>query len=493
MNKTILLSSILLCTFIGNAQPKQILRADGKKIESKSIDELVSTLMDKAEVTGLGISVINDNKPVFVKVYGYKNKALKTLNDTSTSFYAASLAKPLFAVLVMQLVEAGKLNLDKPLYTYLPKPLPEYDDYKDLAADNRWKLITARHCLTHTTGFPNWRELNPNENNKLEFFFTPGERYAYSGEGIYLLQLVVETITGKKLETLAQEKIFQPFGMYRTSFLWQPTFESNFAVGHNTNEDTLRKDKRTLASAAGSMETTLADYSKFLAALLKGKGLSEKSRKEMFGKQIGIYNKHQFPSLNNDTTSENYPIELSYGLGWGLFKTPNGKAYFKEGHGNGWVHYTVNIPDKKFSLLIMSNSANGESIFRELTQKIGGLNIPWEWEGYAPYRETVKLSDDILQQYTGNYEGKLNATVTLVEGKLKVEAKAVNLPKTNLYPINDHRFFLKIMETELDFIKGADGKTEKVVLDDEGERYELKKVKAVPPSTEIKPKKKGKS
>jgi CubicO group peptidase (beta-lactamase class C family) len=78
--------------------------------------------------------------------------------------YGASLSKSLFAVLVMQLVEAGKLNLDKPIYTYLPKPIPEYEDYKDLNTDSRWKLLTARHCLAHTTGFPNWRQFNPKEN-----------------------------------------------------------------------------------------------------------------------------------------------------------------------------------------------------------------------------------------------------------------------------------------------------------------------------------------
>lgn len=490
MQKFILFTFSLFLLINSEAQ-KQIVKADGKKMETRSIDELVSKLMEGGEVTGLGISVINDNKPVFAKTYGYKNKATKEFNDTATAFYAASLAKSLFAVMVMQLVEAGKLNLDKPLYTYLPKPIPEYDDYKDLANDSRWKLITARHCLAHTTGFPNWREFNPNENNKLEFFFTPGERYAYSGEGIYLLQLVVETITGKKLETLAQEKIFQPFGMYRTSFLWQPSFENNFAVGHNTNEDTLKKDKRIRASAAGSMETTLADYTKFLAALLKGKGINDKSRKEMFTKQIGIYNKHQFPSLNTDTTSQNFAIDLGYGLGWGLFKTPYGKAYFKEGHGNGWQHYTVSIPDKKFSLLIMSNSANGESIFKELIETIGGISFPWEWESYTPYRETVKLPDEVLQQYVGNYEGKLNGTITLVDGMLKIESKTVNLPKTNIYPTNDHHFFLKIMETEMDFVKGADGKVDKILMNDEGEHYELKKVKPVVP-TEAKPKKKGK-
>jgi len=81
-----------------------------------------------------------------------------------------------------------------------------------------------------------------------------------------------------------------------------------------------------------------------------------------------------------------------------------------------------------------------------------------------------------LQQYVGVYDGKLKAVVSLVNGKLKVESETVNLPKTNLYATNDHHFFLKVMETEMDFVKDANGKVEKVVLDDEGEHYELKKI-----------------
>jgi len=168
---------------------------------------------------------------------------------------------------------------------------------------------------------------------------------------------------------------------------------------------------------------------------------------------------------------------LSYGLGWGLFNSEYGKAFFKEGHLEGWEHYTISFPDKKISFIIMTNSSNGESIFKELTEKLTGVTIPWEWEGYFPYRATVKLPEEVLQEFVGEYDGRLKATVTLVNGKLKVESPTVNLPKTNLYAQNDHHFFLKVMDTEMDFVKGADGKIEKVVLDDEGEHYELKKVK----------------
>jgi len=459
------------------AQPKQIERPDGKLILTTTIDSIVNKLLDTADITGLQLGIINYNNIAYVKSYGYKNRALNQLNDSNTIFYAASLAKPLFAYIVMQLVDEGKIDLDKPLYTYLPKPLPEYDKYKDLAGDDRYKLITARICLDHTTGFPNWREGNPHNNNKLEIFFKPGMRYSYSGEGINLLQLVVETVTGRHLEDLAQEKIFKPFGMSHTSFLWQPAFETDYALGHDFNDDTITKQRFHTEFAAGSMETTIGDYSRFIAAAMRGKRLSARAKQEMFSPQIAIYSKRQFDELSADSTGDNRAIQLSYGLGWGLFTSPYGKAFFKEGHGVGWVNYVIAIPEKKTALVILCNDAKGESIFKELVEKTTGVAIPWYWESYIPYRGSVKLPVSVLQQFTGEYKGKLDAIVTLVNGQLKVESPTVGLPKTNLYASNDHHFFLKIMATDIDFVKGTDDKVIKAVLDDEGDHYELIKVK----------------
>ena len=451
----------------------------GKTVTPRSIDAIVQKLMDTAEVTGICIGVVNNNKPVYIKGYGFKNKFRQQKNDTATCFYAASLAKSLFGYLVLQLADKGKIDLDKPLYTYLPKPMPDYENYKDLAGDERWKLITARHCLSHTTGFPNWRQYdNPHQNNKLEFFFTPGAFYAYSGEGIQLLQMVVETITHRNLEDLAQEYIFKPFGMRRTSFVWQPAFEQNYAVGHNMNEDTLPKRKSTEAYAAGSMETTIADYTRFIAAVMKGERLAEKTKLNMLSPQISIkYNPYVLPPVVADSIAEYQSVQLAYGLGWGLFNTMYGKAFFKEGHIDGWEHYCVAFPGEKTAYVIMTNSSNGESVFKELVEKLAGVTIPWQWEHYIPYRSTAKLKRHQLQAFTGEYEGRLKFTVTLEEEKLKVASTTVGLPKTTIYPQNDHHLFLKIMEADFEFIKGPDGRFIKVVADDEGEHYELHKVK----------------
>ncbi|MEP7143374.1 MAG: serine hydrolase [Ferruginibacter sp.] len=479
MKKKLLFLSLPLVIFVtATSGQLQLQQPNGKTISTASIDITIKQLMDTAEVMGLCLGIITDNKIAYLKTYGYKNKERDELIDTATCFYAASLAKPLFTYLVMQLVDKGVIDLNKPLYQYLPRPLPEYGDYKDLAGDERWKMITGRHCLSHTTGFPNWRWANPNGNKKLEIFFTPGSRYAYSGEGLVLLQMVIEAITGSSLEELARKIIFGPFGMTRTSFLWQPSFETNYAIGYDMNGAPLKKSKRTKANAAGSMETTIADYTRFIEAVMQGKDLTSKSKQEMLSPQIGIFTKRQFPSLNNDTTEDNKKIQLSYGLGWGLFNSPYGKAFFKEGHDEGWEHYSLHFPDKKISVIIFTNSSNGESIFKELVEKITGVTMPWEWEGYAPYRATVKLPEEFLKKFTGVYDGeKLQATITLVNGRLKVESEKAGLPKTNLYAQNEHHFFLKVMDADLEFVKGTDGKIEKVIVDDEGERYELKKIK----------------
>ncbi len=89
-----------------------------------------------------------------------------------------------------------------------------------------------------------------------------------------------------------------------------------------------------------------------------------------------------------DTTTANDAIALSYGLGWGLLETPYGRGAFKEGHGDGFEHYSIVFPDRGLGVVIMTNSANGESIFKELLElTIADTYTPWEWENYVPFAE----------------------------------------------------------------------------------------------------------
>lgn len=381
---------LVLCILSFDTLAQQINRINNSKYPSDSLDAKIQHLMKRANVSGVAIAVFNNNKPVYNKTFGLadvqKNKALMP----SSAMYGASFAKTVFAYIAMQFVQEKIIDLDKPLVEYLSKPLPQYKipgwrrGYQDLENDERYKKITARMCLTHTTGFPNWRWFEADK--KLRFLFDPGTRNSYSGEGLYLLQFVIEQITGIDYETISQERIFKPLGMINTSHVWQARFDTNTCFGHNANGMPYEIMKWKEASAGGSMTTSLEDFVKFYNAFINQKGLSNKSFKQMTNTQVRIRSRSQFGPLSKIDSTDNDQIELGYGLGVGTFKTPYGNAFFKEGHDDGWGHYSICFPKKKMAVVIMSNNDNGESIFKELlSYAIGDDFTPWKWENYIPY------------------------------------------------------------------------------------------------------------
>jgi len=389
MRQLILLINLVLISVVTTVGQK-IIRIDGSVISGDALQNKIEQLMKVANVSGVGISIFNENIPVFSKTFGMANVQKKEPLTPKSVMYACSFAKNVFAYIVMQLVDEGKLDLDKPLVSYLDKPLADIKingykrGYQDLKNDTRLNKITGRMCLTHSTGLPNWRWIE--KDKKLKIKFEPGSRYSYSGEGFFLLQYIVEQITGEGLEALSQERVFKPLGMKNTSQVWQSRFEPAVCYGHNTKGEPYELMKWNEASAGGSMSTTLEDYTKFFGAMIQGKGLSKAAFKQMTSTQIRIKSKQQFGSGSWVDDTDNDKIELSYGLGVGVFKTPYGSAFFKEGHDDGWGHYSICFPDKKTAIVIMTNNDNGERIFKELlAYTIGDIFTPWKWENYIPY------------------------------------------------------------------------------------------------------------
>jgi D-alanyl-D-alanine-carboxypeptidase/D-alanyl-D-alanine-endopeptidase len=374
---------------------QNITRLDDSKISLVELDQKVQHLMKDGNVHGLAITVFNHNRPVYKKVFGYKRFDTKEPLQTNTNIYGASLSKAVFAVLVMKMVEEKIIELDKPLEGYLPQPVYAYgkgsswnQDYTDLQVDTLYKKITARMCLDHSSGFPNWRWYEPDQ--KLRVHFQPGTAYSYSGEGLCYLQFVLEKITGKSLEQLMEEKIFHPLQMNTSAYFWQPRFEANYCYGHAADNKIYEKDKDNAPRSASTLETTPDDYSLFLEGVLQEKILTTTSYKEMFTPQLRLRSKIQMePQSWLDTTnSENDKIQLAYGLGWGILQTPYGFGAFKEGHGDGFQHYSIIFPEKQMGILIMTNSDNGEGIFKELLEvAIGDTYTPWRWQKYIPYNQ----------------------------------------------------------------------------------------------------------
>jgi CubicO group peptidase (beta-lactamase class C family) len=377
----IVISLLAACAVAAEAQQATVTRLDGSRITPAQIDAAVTTAIQSAHVTGAGIAIFNHGEVVYLKTYGLRDTAKHLLLTPDSIMTAASLTKPTFATMVMELVHRGIISLDRPVYEYLPKPLPEYPRYRDLAADPRYKSITMRMLLDHTSGFPNWRRFMPDK--KLRIYFQPGARFAYSGEGIALAQMVVETVTGQPVTRLVNEYIFQRLGMTRTSMVWEERFETDYANGYDEHGKSLGPERRRIGDAAGGMQTTLRDYTRFVQGVLDGATPDKQLRELMLSPQITIFSMHEFPSLDAETTTENRGIRLSYGLGWGLFWTPYGEAFFKEGHDEGWRHYVVCFDKPKIGILIMTNSSNGEDIYDTVLRTVlRDTFTPLEWEGF---------------------------------------------------------------------------------------------------------------
>jgi len=174
------------------------LSTPSQMIEAKNADRVAvaaERAMKETGAKGLAIAVIEDGKVRSVRAFGSRNAAGAPLT-TDTIMYGASLTKSVFGYLATQLAQEKKLQLDAPIANMLARPLPDYGNldaygnWGDLADDPRWKLITPRMMLNHSTGFANFSFLEPDR--KLRIHFTPGSRYAYSGWSKILLTINID-------------------------------------------------------------------------------------------------------------------------------------------------------------------------------------------------------------------------------------------------------------------------------------------------------------
>ena len=359
-------------------------RLDGVAMPIDSVLASVEGILASADVAGLSLAVVQDGAVVHVAGLGSKDTDTGEPMGTETVVAAASFSKTVFGYLVMLLVEEGTIDLDRPLEEYLGFSLPEDPHYADLADDPRTADLTARMVLSHSTGFPNWRWIE--DDGRLRFLFDPGSRFFYSGEGIALLQRVVEETTGRGLEDLARERVFGPLGMARTSYIWQESFESDHAVPHDEFLRPRHLDRRDEAGAAGSMFTTAGDYARFLASLMTAESDGRALVDAMWSPQVAIRSERMFGPRAWDLTDANDAMALSWSLGWGRFDSEHGRGLFHTGHDTGWQNYAVAFPDRGIALVMMSNSDNFESVAEELAGVVIGDRVsPFTWLGYVPF------------------------------------------------------------------------------------------------------------
>jgi CubicO group peptidase (beta-lactamase class C family) len=384
--KLFLLTVLLLLAPFSPAEDSSLRRLDGTRISIAEAESTARNILTQNHVTGAQIAILNHGRVVWSFAFGLRDRAQNLPMQTTTTTWAASITKGAFGVYVMQLVEQNQLSLDEPIARLLPQPLDHYDPYRNTAADlvhdPRWLAVTPRMLLSHTSGLANFVFLEPDK--KMHLHFAPGSSFAYSGEGLNLLQFVIEQRLHQPLDQLMQQALFTPLGMTQTSMLWQPRFAADVADRYDLNENFIAHTRRDRPRAAGSMTTSVEDLARFTSALMDGRILKPASLHTMLTPVVRIDRVRQFPTFDQPKGTEGSAVGLAYGIGWGLLThTRFGPAFFKEGHGEGAQNYMICFTSHRDCMILLTNSDNGELAFRPLLEAIFGDTVtPWKWESY---------------------------------------------------------------------------------------------------------------
>jgi CubicO group peptidase (beta-lactamase class C family) len=329
--------------------------------ELRDLERLIPDLMSQGIVPGVSIAILKDAKVVWHRGFGVRDAVSRVPVDENTVFEAASVSKTVFAYAVMQLCDRGTLSLDTPLTTYTPERV--------LEGDRRLDLITARHVLSHTSGFQNFRT----RAEPLRIHFTPGERFEYSGEGYWYLQSVVTHLLGSvdrdrcgayeaglkvcatDIDQYLKKNVLASLRMDTSSYVWNETLERCAARPHDSAGKPLVLARPTAIDAAryaamGGLRTTALDYANFLSEILDPRAatpvrLSPATRQEMLRPQVKV----------DDSNS--------WALGWEIHRTPRGNLTQHEGGQTGFLAFTAMSIDQRSAYVILTNSANGWKVF----------------------------------------------------------------------------------------------------------------------------------
>ena len=298
-------------------------------------------IMEVAHVPGLSMAVVQSGRVIWTGAFGTQSDSAQTPVDTETVFEAASLSKPVFGYIVLRMVDRGEFDLDRPLYEVL--------EYPRLAHDERYRRITARMVLNHGTGLPNWG------GEQLTLEFDPGTSLGYSGEGFVYLQKVIEHVTGRPLDELARDEVFEPLGMTRSSFSWQERFAGNAAHARDWLWRVEPIKQYAEANVAGSLVTTATDYARFVAAVVNGTGLSP-----------DVWEAFLAPEREGNPGTY-------FGLGIGVADGPSAPIFFHGGNNDArFTSFMFGDIETGNGFVYLTNSNEGTTLVEAMIERVMG-------------------------------------------------------------------------------------------------------------------------
>ncbi len=345
------------------SQENNYFTSSGREIKISDFNKEVNQMINNVGITGLSLAIIEDNKVVFNNFYGNEIASNKKEINHKTVFEAASLTKMYLVYVVHQLVHEGKIDLDKPMHEYLV--------HKDLEHDTRYKQITARMILSHSSGIENWRWNNNKE--VLEILSNPGEKFVYSGEGFEYLAKVVEHILDESYQEFVNKRIIQPLQLRNTYLRYEKGKEnsladeqpSNYTDGYNIFGEKVKKWKNYRTIPASGAHTTAEDYGKFLTFFFEENNLPKERIDDLVKPIVGVGN-------------GKYPLYM--GAGYFMILNEENKIVSFSGNNNGFrSELFYSIPEKR-GFVFFTNNDNGKLITQALNKLSVNFNIDFLFE-----------------------------------------------------------------------------------------------------------------
>lgn len=298
--------------------------------------------LEAAAVPGLTVALLEEGKTREVLCFGVTKPNCKIPITENTIFKVASLSKQAFLYAVLKTIEAGKLDIERPLSEYMDRPFDAND--ADLGR------ITARHVLTHTTGWHNW----PADGEPITRGWPLGDRWTYSGQGFIYLQTALESIWNEPAADYIQRLVLDPLHMPKSSFLWRDEYNETSVDGFDQNGNIPGPChwRPTEVDGASSLHSTAREYARLLEAYL--------------GADLCLRHPHVY----------HRQVEIDSRLGWSLGWGTANDVLWQWGHHIAFNAFAAIVPARGIGIVTMTNGSRGQRINREWVNAWLEMDMP---------------------------------------------------------------------------------------------------------------------
>jgi len=322
------------------------------------IDAHVAEWLKESDVPSVAVAYIQDRKVAWTEVYGEQSPGVAATEKTL--YNVASLTKPITAETILRLASARKLSLDESMWQFWLDP--------DLEDDPRSKLLTPRLCLSHQTGFANWRRMT---GGVLKIRWKPGTQTGYSGEGYNYVGRFTEKKLGKPFDLLAQEMAFSPIGMNETSYTAKDWQAGRLAIPHGPKGEKPIDVVAQAWNGADLLRTTIGDYAKFVVSVMRDEGLTEPIAAERATITRDMVKPEDLEKVCREAGElDQCTVTAGMGLGWEVEVVNRVKILDHDGSDWGVRTSAMFVPSQGIGVVVFTNGENGTQVIRKVVKAL---------------------------------------------------------------------------------------------------------------------------